>query len=208
MPSEEISRLPPTLQVEINELFRQVRLPAVANVLWERLTDEQKMSLPYGLTIYCNRFEGAVGIWMQLNAVPRLQAVVEAAHQVDLISLNKQNSLLNRMGLRKSVKSSRVRPVWDATTGELQYDNKVVRSVRSMKKGTNIQLVLTLFEAAEWPRSISAPIDWDQQCAHQTVNELNKKLKGIQFHVRDSGRTLMWQAQDDLQVNSKSSRLD
>ena len=194
VPNEDISKLGPALREEINDLFRSVRLPAVARVLWERLSESEIASLQGDLTTYCNQFEGAIGMWTHLKHVPRLQAVVEVAHETDLITSAKFNSLLRKLPGHIAVQQVQARPEWDASAGELWYGGQVVRRVRCMKLPTKIQQLLDVFQAAEWPRSVAARTSWDQQSAHQTVNSLNNGLLKIRFRVRDGGQTFAWQA--------------
>jgi hypothetical protein len=196
VPNEDISKLPPALRDEINDLFHAVRLPAIGRVLWERLSEPEIASLQGDLTTYCNQYEGAVGIWMHLKHVPRLQAVIEVAYETDLITLAKLNSLRRKMPGAFVVLHSRVRPVWNASAGELWYEGELVRRVRSMKGPTKIQQVLDIFQVAEWTSCVARPTSWDQQSAHQAVNSLNTGLTIIRFHVRDGGKTFSWQAKE------------
>jgi hypothetical protein len=194
VPNEDISKLPPALRNEINELFRTVRLPAVARVLWELLSDSEIASLQGDLTTYCNQFEGAIGMWMHLKHVPRLQAIIEVAHETNVISVSKFNSLLRKLPGHTAVQLVQTRPEWDGSGGELWYGGEVVRRVRCMTPPTKIHQLLDAFQAAEWPRTIAGPVDWDQQSAHQTVHSLNTSIREIRFHVRDGGQTFAWQA--------------
>ncbi|HUG70846.1 MAG TPA: hypothetical protein VMM76_24065 [Pirellulaceae bacterium] len=196
MPNEDISDLPPELGNEINELFRVVRLPSIARVLWELLSDSEIASLQGDLTTYCNQFEGAIGMWMHLKHVPRLQAIIEVAHETNVISLSKFNSLRRKMPGQFVDQQSHERPVWDVSTGGLSRGGKVIRRIRYMKKPTKVQQVLDIFQAAGWPRSIATPTSWDQQSAHQTVNSLNTGLSELRFHVRDGGKKFTWQAKE------------
>jgi hypothetical protein len=96
-------------------------------------------------------------------------------------------------GLPKA-EDSVVKPRWDRTNGKLWFGDKAIRNVRICGTATHFERILQAFEENSWKSSIAAPFhgQFGQSDLHAIINQLNKGLMGISFHVRGGGREITW----------------
>ena len=133
----------------------------------------------------------------------RERAMLELAFRLDIISPGRFRGLLQAIGesidpaiprLPKAGDSV-VKPRWDRANGKLWFGDKAIRSVRICGTATRLERILVAFEKNSWKSSIAEPFDgqFGQSDLHGIVNQLNKGLQRILFHVRGGGRELTWE---------------
>jgi len=99
MPLPSASRtLPPQVLVELEANAVRIKAPLCAQLLWDRvLTQEERQRLGGNLqTLYYQ--QGTAGIWMKLRGVSVERAVLDVAHELDLLSDQRYHWLLRELG--------------------------------------------------------------------------------------------------------------
>lgn len=132
----------------------------------------------------------------------RERAMLELAFGLDLIGPGRFRSLVQ--AIEESIepaiprlpkaRDSVVKPRWDRTNGKLWFGDKEIRNVRICGTATRLERILLAFEKKLWNSSIAEPFNgqFNQSDLHATINQLNRGLKEISFHVRGGGREITW----------------
>jgi len=98
---------------------------------------------------------------------------------------------LGLLRLRRRLAARRLRPAWDAGTGELRLGAKVIRQVAG--NAQNVRLVLQCFEEDEWPHRIDSPFSpLQNKTLHESIRSLNDRLIAIRFGGDGAGRGIIW----------------
>ena len=162
--------------------------------MWRRLfTESDRQQLDDDLETSWKKL-GTVGMWMQVRDVSLERAVIDIAHGLGLMSEQTVRWLLRELGEEMSdAPPCDIRPVWDATTGELWFDHRLIRRVRITQTPSNIQQILDAFEAAGWPHRIDNILPYGPEQLHQALRSLNSSLKEIRFRSQKSGEAVVWE---------------
>lgn len=199
--------LSPQAIEELKTQVARVRSFASAAIMWRQmLTPAEQKKLGGDLPQAYSQL-GTIGMWAKARGTSVDRAILDVAVGVGHLSQANYEWLLREMGLRPKAPNRSAPPKprrrqkspvpnWNRNTGELKYDDRVVREVRVMTNPSHIQRILDAFECRGWPRSITDPLPGgpDQHRLHQALQSLNRGLKRIRFHGQQGGLAIYWSA--------------
>ena len=92
-------------------------------------------------------------------------------------------------------KHDRAIPSWHKDRGELTFQSKIIKRIRSVSVAKNVVRVLDVFQEENWPDRIDDPLDpsKDQQRLHETIKRLNDNLEMIRFRADGTGQGILWE---------------
>lgn len=208
--AKTMKALPELPREVFGEALSRITVPASVRRLWERLTPSQRKRLtpqqdsplrprqPWLLGVDLERalaeHGGPIGMWCHLNGVTPARAVLEIARRLSFLDEGTMEWLLHELGEEPEHTEPGSFPVWIKESGRLQYNGRTVRTVRIMKNRSNIQIILDVFQAAGWPRTIRNPIPGaEQQQLHQALRSLNDGLRRIRFRSIQGAGSIYWE---------------
>ena len=185
MPTETgTPQLSPDAIETLRTLFRRVQAPNSAERVWKRLFSDHDRAILGDDLQSSWMAHGTIGIWMQAKNVSEARALIELSEGLGWLNAANREWLLHETGESTIAPSL---PAWDATTGELALDGRVVRTVAV--RATNLRPILSAFQEEGWPPRIDDPLPGSEsgQRLHRAIAELNNGLADISFH--SDGRT-------------------
>jgi hypothetical protein len=213
MPSKRSeTSLPIAVQATLEDLRRKLNLPAVGRILRETLTSQEAKRIKVDLVRDRKIAEpSALQMWSHLRGCEGKQELVDLALRLDFITFGQHQQLQESLGsigkLPHNEKRAPQKPSWDERAGELRYDGKCIRKVKSGSK-YRILLLLRAFEGQGWPRTIDSPPELPyRDVVSSLVHSLNQHLSTIKFSCRTvQGRTIVsWGFTSDLPWTTNES---
>lgn len=177
----------------LDELSISLKSAALGRQLWEMLLSEaERQRLGGDLEASWEQF-GTIGMWLHVRGGSRSRAIVELAHQLDLITESGYQFLLSEIGEASRVPTAAT-PHWNRDTGELWYAEAAIRRIASRSKGTNVIAILDAFQLDGWPDRIDDPLPGgsDPQRLRDAVKALNRGLVGVRFRSDGTGLGVVW----------------
>jgi len=92
-------------------------------------------------------------------------------------------------------KHDRVIPSWYKDRGELTFQSKIIKRIRSVSVAKNVVLILDAFQEENWPDRIDDPLSpsKEQQRLHEAIKRLNNNLEMIRFRADGTGQGILWE---------------
>ena len=179
----------------LDELSISLKSAALGRQLWEMLfTEPERQRLGGDLEATWEQF-GTVGMWLRVRGGSRSRAIVELAHQLDLITDAGYQFLLRTLGDAETPQAVG-KPSWNRARGELRFGASLCRTVVSPARATSIVAILDAFEEERWPDQIDDPLPGgsDPQRLREAIRTLNEGLTLIRFRGDGSGQRVVWEA--------------
>lgn len=182
--------LPDSVADTLRSLTVKLKGEVIGRRIWENVLSPNEQGL---LLLKEFLADHPVDTYAHLRRVSRERAVLDLAHQVELLSDRQYHELLAHIGAVD--RSSLDRPSWNADRLELSLRGRVIRRIRSRTRGANIVRVLDVFEELKWPDRIDDPLrrGGDDERLRDTVKSLNRGLSGLRFRADGTGRGILWE---------------
>ena len=181
----------PDVAHELQTAYLRIKPAAMALRMWRRLLSEGDRELLGGDVEEAYQRHGTVGMWMEAWDVSFERATIEVARGLNLMSEETAGWLLQELG-EEDTTAPPSHPVWHPDRGELRLGNRLIRSVRMTRNPTNVRLIIEAFEAAGWPARIENPLSYGEDELYETLRNLNRDLKLIQFRAQEDGEAVVW----------------
>ena len=167
--------------------------------LWERVfTSAQRTELGGDFwTAYSKPMERSACA-QKLHSGSEQRAIIESGFALGFLRDFDRHRLIEEIGESTPQNTDKRVPQWNAATGKLFWENRLVRKLRILKKPSNIQIILNAFEAAGWPERIPNPVRpglAPPVQVHETLRSLNKNLKAIRFHSQEGAGAIHWSSE-------------
>jgi hypothetical protein len=173
----------------LETLSRRVQPPIVAERVWTRFfSDSDRACLGNDLPS-CWMTYGTIGMWLRAKTVSWPRALIELSEALGWLNASNRDWLLGETG--ESVPAPSL-PAWNAATGELTLDGRVVRIVA--RRASNIRRILSAFQEEGWPPRIDDPRPGGENGPrlHRAIAMLNCELEDISFHSDGHTRGVTW----------------
>jgi hypothetical protein len=194
----EFSELPAGIQRRLQELYLRVTPWPAAQRIWERLTDAERQQLGGDFRDCYARVRGTAQMWAVLKGVSPPRAIVEVAHELGFLDGPTFGWLMREIGEETAQAHAGAtdppKPRWNRDRGELLYDDRVVRQIRSVSVARNVVRILDAFHEQDWPERIDDPIPGgDPQRLREAIGNLNERLQEIRFRADGTGQGILWE---------------
>ena len=195
------AKLKPKVNERFKELYARVRSQPIARILYDDfLTDTEKRKVTYEPKSLMK----LVPICAKLRRLSPERVLLDMAFEVKVLEAGEYQGLRREIGEpiertassrgRAKTKVVTLTPVWDASRGKLLLGKKVIRTVRVCSTPSRKQMILDAFQDANWASCIRVPFkgDMGQSALHTIVNELNRGLSQMRFHVQGGAKEITW----------------
>jgi hypothetical protein len=83
---------------------------------------------------------------------------------------------------------------WDRDQGTLWWRTRAIRRIRVCGSPSRLEQIVDAFQKKGWEQSIDFPFSQESRFfdVHQVVNDLNRGLDVIRFHVQARGQRITW----------------
>ena len=201
-----LAELCPDVAEELREIALRVTqglqaFRALRNILtdreWRQIEGELQEYFPSTVSLQAGKkprplpHEYALRTLVRLRNISQPRAIIDLALANDLLTDAAYRRLLREIGEGEPEPAPTKRPVWDATTATLRFENTTLRTFKSPKRAKNLVGILDAFETGKWVTRVKNPLEPGQQ-VHDAVKGLNRGLKKIIFHVQGDGQWLSW----------------
>jgi hypothetical protein len=181
----------PKLALEIYNLASSLKGQAVAELVWELLTEQEQKQLSASF------FKKHVAnSWSKIRDVSVEQAIVDLAHEIDLLTVARHRQLRNRLGkpLSAGVGEDPAVPIWDKEARELRFQGEVIRKVPRPTQAHRIVAILDAFQTNDWSARVDGPSRKSSTGTdlHAAIRSLNQTLTKIRFHSDGTGMGVSW----------------
>lgn len=155
------------------------------------LTDKERSKIGDLATAFAKL--RTIGIWRQVRGGSQPRAIIDISERLGLTDETTANWLRRCIGVSPTSSTSKNRPHWDGTTGEITWRGKLAGKFRIMSAKSKQQQILDAFEAAGWPDAMPNPIrNADHDATYHAVSYLNARLKGISFGTSQGAKQINW----------------
>ena len=124
------------------------------------------------------------------------QAIVDLAHEIDLLTATRHRQLRKKLGqpLSANVGEDSAVPIWDKEARELRFQGEVIRKVPRPTQAHRIVAILDAFQACDWPVRVDCPSHEFSTGTdlHAAIRSLNQTLTKIRFHSDGTGMGISW----------------
>lgn len=184
----------PKLAIEISNLANSLKGQAVAKLVWELLTEQEQKQFNASF------FEKHVAdSWSKIRHVSVEQAIVDLAHEIDLLTVARHRQLRKRLGqpLSASVEEDPAVPIWDKEARELRFQGEVIRRVPRPTQAHRIVAILDAFQTNDWSARVDGPSREFSTGTdlHAAIRSLNQTLTKIRFHSDGTGMGISWKVE-------------
>ena len=186
---------PPRAKKLVNEAT--VRIQGSSNYVqcWERmLTPDERKQFDDDVDKCVERHSSCLDLLCKLRSSwTRERTVVEIAYLFGYMSPQNYQWICQLDG--DSIPDRNVVPNWNRKTGRLEFDGRICREIKVVKRAKKIVPVLDKFQEAGWPSDIEyVSQSLDDQEIHQACRNLNSDLSHISFHVDTPN--ILWRVTD------------
>lgn len=131
--------------------------------------------------------------WREVSGHPIPRSDLELAYRVDLITESTYRWLMEELDEEVQETSSSITPAWNEQTGELRFQEKVIRRVRGTHIAANVVAILNEFQNEGWRQRIDNPLkDRSSQKLRETIASLNTGLEILRFESDGNGAGIRW----------------
>jgi hypothetical protein len=190
-------QLPPEVLRQLQDLSLRINVPFVAQRAWDRLlTDADRQELGGDLELAFRQFGKLIGMWMRLNRVSEVRAILELAQRLNFLAEADFQWLARETG-EESLPAPPVspKPSWNSDRCELFFEGAVIRKIRGRSVATNLVMILDSFQQQGWPDRIDYPFSGirDPQRLREAVATLNEGVTAIRFRCDGSSAGILWE---------------
>lgn len=174
----------------VSELVTRLKGNAIGRRIWtELLTPHEQSQVP--LLNFLARHP--VDVFAQLRRISRERAVLDLAHEMELLSGRQYRLLLQQLSLTD--RNAPDRPAWNADRLELTLRGQVVRRIRNRGRAHNAVRILDTFQELGWSDRIDDPLRGgaDPERLRDTIKSLNRGLTGLRFRADGTGCGVVWE---------------
>jgi hypothetical protein len=186
--------LPEHVQKYLRDLFERLGLPHLFQRLRQEVLTPQEYRLfeKTGISEHSHPQEGAseiLRIVAEQRGLTLERTTLELARSLDVLGSGRYERL--RQAIGEPITEMRDIPEWDAEAGELRFRNQIARRV-DIARGTNIRLILDVFQEENWPPRIDSPFPPKSPKLAYAIESLNEGLSLIKFARDGTGGGLNW----------------
>lgn len=186
------SDLPARLRKQLDALEPRVQSNVAAVAIWEQhFTPAERKSLGDDAYQAWKTHGRTAGMWAAARGVTKDRAIIDIAYALDWLDTKTSKALLSALGEGANAAAT---PRWLARTGELWFEDNVVRRIRNQTKASTIVRILEAFELSGWPPTIDDPVTagGDSAQRRRAVESLNDGLTRIRFACAGDGQCFRW----------------
>jgi len=193
----KFNELPELIQTNFNAMVIRINLPRNKMRLWETFSYREKKTLG-------SSYQNAIKIyktwemWQKFHHIPEPVCLIEIGYKLGLIDLATRDEFLREINYKtktiKAVKTlNNLKPIWKKETGELRYNDELIRKIRRTKCPTNAEAIFNAFHKARWKSTIPNPLNnKDPKILEDSIRHLRKGLSVITFSSARRGAEISW----------------
>lgn len=197
MSIKEFNELPELIKTNFNAMVIRINLPRNKMRLWETFSYREKKTLG-------SSYQNAIKIyktwemWQKFHHIPEPVCLIEIGYKLGLIDLATRDEFLREINYKtktiKAVKTlNNLKPIWKKETGELRYNDELIRKIRRTKCPTNAEAIFNAFHKARWKSTIPNPLNnKDPKILEDSIRHLRKGLSVITFSSARRGAEISW----------------
>jgi len=197
MSIKKFNELPELIQTNFNAMVIRINLPRNKMRLWETFSYREKKTLG-------SSYQNAIKIyktwemWQKFHHIPEPVCLIEIGYKLGLIDLATRDEFLREINYKtktiKAVKTlNNLKPIWKKETGELRYNDELIRKIRCTKCITNAEAIFNAFHKARWKSTIPNPLNnKDPKILEDSIRHLRKGLSVITFSSARRGAEISW----------------
>ncbi len=197
MSIKKFNELPELIQTNFNSMVIRINLSRNKMRLWEGFSSKEKKTLGDS---YQNAIKNHSSweMWQKIHDIPQPVCLIEVGYKLGLIDLATRNEFLRDINYKikaiKTVKTfNNLKPIWKKETGELRYNDELIRKIRRTKCPTNAEAIFNAFHKARWKSTIPNPLDnKDPRTLEDSIRHLRKGLSLITFSSARRGTEISW----------------
>jgi hypothetical protein len=201
------TELSENVQETLQALFQRIGLPPLRERLLEEVLTKREARQVENANLAAHPATVARAILAVVASARKLslkRALLEVAHRLGLVSSGRYEGLRQAIGepvKRGAAGSSSSRkksrptvPRWDKDRGILWWGEQPIRRLRGCKEPSRLERIVNAFQENRWKRSIDSPFPEESRFLdiHEIVNDLNRGLGVIRFHVQAGVRQITW----------------
>lgn len=152
MSIKKFNELPELTQSNFNSMVIRINLPRNKMRLWEAFSFREKKTLG-------DSYQNAIKtykpweMWQKIYHIPEPVCLIEIGYKLGLIDLANRDEFLREINYKtktiKAVKTNKnLKPKWKKVTGELSYNDELIRKTRPRKCLTNAEAIFNAFHKA------------------------------------------------------------
>ena len=197
MSIKEFNELPELIKTNFNAMVIRINLPRNKMRLWEAFSFREKKTLG-------GSYQNAIKtykpweMWQKFHHIPEPVCLIEIGYKLGLIDLATRDEFLREINYKtktiKAVKTlNNLKPIWKKETGELRYNDELIRKIRRTKCPTNAEAIFNAFHKARWKLTIPNPLNnKDPKILEDSIRHLRKGLSVITFSSARRGAEISW----------------
>jgi hypothetical protein len=197
MSIKKFNELPELIQTNFNAMVIRINLPRNKMRLWEAFSFREKKTLG-------GSYQNAIKtykpweMWQKFHHIPEPVCLIEIGYKLGLIDLATRDEFLREINYKtktiKAVKTlNNLKPIWKKETGELRYNDELIRKIRRTKCPTNAEAIFNAFHKARWKLTIPNPLNnKDPKILEDSIRHLRKGLSVITFSSARRGAEISW----------------
>jgi len=197
MSIKEFNELPELIKTNFNAMVIRINLPRNKMRLWEAFSSREKKTLG-------GSYQNAIKtykpweMWQKFHHIPEPVCLIEIGYKLGLIDLATRDEFLREINYKtktiKAVKTlNNLKPIWKKETGELRYNDELIRKIRRTKCPTNAEAIFNAFHKARWKSTIPNPLgNKDPRTLEDSIRQLRKGLSLITFSSARRGTEISW----------------
>jgi hypothetical protein len=197
MSIKKFNELPELIQTNFNAMVIRINLPRNKMRLWEAFSYREKKTLG-------SSYQNAIKIykpwemWQKFHHIPEPVCLIEIGYKLGLIDLATRDEFLREINYKtktiKAVKTlNNLKPIWKKETGELRYNDELIRKIRRTKCPTNAEAIFNAFHKARRKSIIPNPLNnKDPKILEDSIRHLRKGLSVITFSSARRGAEISW----------------
>ncbi len=197
MSIKKFNELPELTQSNFNSMVIRINLPRNKMRLWEAFSFREKKTLG-------DSYQNAIKtykpweMWQKIYHIPEPVCLIEIGYKLGLIDLANRDEFLREINYKtktiKAVKTNKnLKPKWKKVTGELSYNDELIRKTRPRKCLTNAEAIFNAFHKARWKSTIPNPlVKKDPKILEDSIRHLKKGLSVITFSSARRGTEISW----------------
>jgi|688.fasta_scaffold24950_10 hypothetical protein len=197
MSIKKFNELPELIKTNFNAMVIRINLPRNKMRLWETFSYREKKTLG-------SSYQNAIKIyktwemWQKFHHIPEPVCLIEIGYKLGLIDLATRDEFLREINYKtktiKAVKTlNNLKPIWKKETGELRYNDELIRKIRRTKCPTNAEAIFNAFHKARWKSTIPNPLNnKDPKILEDSIRHLRKGLSVITFSSARRGAEISW----------------
>ena len=156
MSIKKFNELPELIQTNFNSMVIRINLSRNKMRLWEAFSSREKKILG-------GSYQNAIKtykpweMWQKFYEIPEPVCLIEVGYKLGLIDLATRDEFLREINYKtkaiKAVKTfNNLKPIWKKETGELRYNDELIRKIRRTKNPTNAEAIFNAFHKARWKK--------------------------------------------------------